>query len=90
MDSLIYSLNATLPVFLVIVTGYILGRIGMLDEPFLILSNKFNFKVTLPVMLFLDLAETDVAAAFDLKYVGYCFLSPYSACWSYGGLPAHF
>ena len=73
MDSLIYSLNATLPVFLVIVIGYILGRIGMLDEPFLKVANKFNFKVTLPVMLFLDLAETDVAAAFDLKYVGYCF-----------------
>lgn len=73
MESLIYSLNATLPVFLVIVIGYILGKIGILDEPFVKVANKFNFKVTLPVMLFLDLAETDFVAAFDFKYVAYCF-----------------
>lgn len=73
MDSLIFSLNATMPVFLVIVTGYFLRYIGMLNEPFIKVANRFNFKVTLPVMLFTDLACTDFVTAFDLKYVGYCF-----------------
>jgi len=73
MDSLIYSLNATVPVFLVIVLGYFLRYIKMLDEPFLKTADKFNFKVTLPAMLFMDLAATDFAAVFDLKYVMYCF-----------------
>lgn len=73
MDSLIYSLNATVPVFLVIVLGYFLRYIKILDEPFLKAADKFNFKVTLPAMLFMDLAVTDFAKVFDLKYVMYCF-----------------
>lgn len=73
MDSLIYSLNATVPVFLVIVLGYFLKSVKMLDAPFLKTADKFNFKVTLPAMLFMDLAVTDFAAVFDLRYVAYCF-----------------
>lgn len=73
MDSLIYSLNATIPVFLVIVLGYFLRYIGMLDVPFIRVANKFNFRVTLPVMLFTDLVSTDFVEVFDLKYVAYCF-----------------
>lgn len=75
MDSLIYSLNATIPIFLVIVIGYFLRYIKMLDEPFLKTANKFNFQVTLPVLLFSDLAKTDFRAAFDIRYVAYCFFS---------------
>ena len=36
MDSLIYSLNATVPVFLVIILGYFFRFIIMFYEPFLI------------------------------------------------------
>lgn len=32
MNSLIYSLNATVPVFLVIVVGYLLKKIGWINE----------------------------------------------------------
>jgi Predicted permeases len=74
MDSLIYSLNATVPVFLVIILGYFLRYIKMFDGPFLKAADKFNFKVTLPAMLFMDLAVTDFAAVFDLKYIIYCFV----------------
>lgn len=74
MDSLIYSLNATIPVFLVIVAGYVFRRIGMLNEDFVKCANKFNFTVTLPVLLFTDLAATDIIGDFDLKYVLFCAL----------------
>ncbi len=72
MDSLIYSLNATIPVFLVIVVGYILKRIGMLNDSFVKCANKFNFTVTLPVLLFVDLSTTDIIGDFDLSYVLFC------------------
>lgn len=74
MDSLVYSLNATVPVFLVIILGYFLKSVKMFDESFLKAADKFNFKVTLPAMLFMDLAVTDFAAVFDLRYVIYCFV----------------
>lgn len=72
MDSLIYSLNATIPVFVVIVVGYILKRIGMLNDSFVKCTNKFNFTVTLPVLLFVDLSTTDIIGDFDLSYVLFC------------------
>ena len=54
MDSFIFSLNATIPIFIVIVIGYVLKQIGMLNDEFLSITNKFNFRVTLPELLFLD------------------------------------
>ena len=72
MDSLIYSLNATLPVFLVIVVGYVLKQIGILNDGFVKTANKFNFVVTLPVLLFVDLSTTDIIGDFDITYVLYC------------------
>lgn len=72
MDSLIYSLNSTLPIFLTMLVGYVLRRIGMLNNEFVNAANKFNFKITLPVMLFVDLAATDIRNNFDLRYVLFC------------------
>ncbi len=72
MDSLIYSLNAVMPVFLTIIAGYILRRINMLDDAFTAAANKFNFKITLPALLFLDLAATDIRNNFDSGYVLFC------------------
>ena len=43
MNNLVYSLNATMPVFLVILIGYILNRLGMFSEGFIASSNKFIF-----------------------------------------------
>lgn len=72
MDSLIYSLNATMPVFFTIAIGYILKQIRMTNDEFVAVANKFNFKVTLPAMLFLDLASTDIRQNFDVEYVLFC------------------
>lgn len=72
MDNFIFSLNSTMPVFLLIVLGYVLRRIGVVGEHFVTETNRFNFVVTLPVLLFKDLMETDVANDFDLRYVLFC------------------
>lgn len=75
MDNLIFSLNATIPVFLVIVVGYVLKRIGMLSEAFVKDANKFNFNVTLPCLLVYDLMNCGIKENFEAKYVGYCALT---------------
>ncbi len=72
MDSLIFSLNSTIPVFLVMVLGYILNRKGFFTESFLKISDKLVFKVTLPVMLFMDMWGIDLYTDFDVKYVLFC------------------
>lgn len=73
MEQLLFSLNATIPVFLVMVIGYILKQLHIVDEPFVKTLNSFNYKITLPVLLFRDIAESDFYSAWDTKYVLYCF-----------------
>lgn len=73
MENLIFSLNATVPVFLLMVLGYILKLFKLVDEPFVKTLNAFNFKITLPVLLFRDIAESDFYSVWDTSYVLYCF-----------------
>lgn len=69
---LVFALNSTMPVFLLIALGYVFKKMKIIDAPFLGTLNTFNFKVTLPVLLFTDLAATDFAKTFDLKFFLYC------------------
>lgn len=79
MDSFIYSLNATVPVFAIMIIGQFLKRIGIIDIPFANIANKFVFKICLPCLLFQDLAVTNIRENFDLSYVGFCFLATLSS-----------
>lgn len=72
MDSFIFSLNATMPVFLVIVLGYILKQIGLFTDEFCRVGNKYVFLVALPVLLFRDIAQTNLYTDFKLSFVLYC------------------
>lgn len=74
MEQLLFSLNATVPIFLVMVIGYIIKQLGMIDDSFVKTLNKFNFTVTLPVLVFKDLAGADFYGVWDTRYVLYCFL----------------
>lgn len=72
MDSFLFSIRATAPVFLIMVLGYVFRRMGLLDEHFCKISDKFVFTVALPVMLFRDMATTHLRDTFDLPYVLFC------------------
>ena len=72
-ESLLFSLNSTMPLFFMMVLGYLFHRSGFLTDEFVAVANKFVFKVALPVQLFRDLATMDVRASFDAKYVLFCF-----------------
>lgn len=73
MDSFIYSLNATVPVFLTMIIGNILNRIGLIDRHFSNIADKFVFKICLPCLLFLNLSTTNIRQNFDIQYLSYCF-----------------
>ena len=73
MQNLIFSLNATLPVFLVMVVGYALGQLGFLPPAFCKASDRLTFKVTLPLMLFLDMGSVDILHDFRPRFVLFCF-----------------
>ncbi len=73
MENLIFSLNATIPIFLVMVAGYIFKQVKLVDDGFVKTLNSFNFKVTLPILLVTDIAEADFYTVWDTKFVLFCF-----------------
>lgn len=73
MDNFVFSINATIPIFLVILLGWFLKKINLINDAFADTANKFVFKVSLPVMLFQDIATTSILQDFNLKFVFFCF-----------------
>lgn len=73
MENLIFSLNATVPVFLLMLLGLFFRKIGWIDEEFASKLNKFAFLVPLPVLVFEDLATVDFDRVWNIKFVLFCF-----------------
>lgn len=48
MENLMFCLNATGPIFLMMVFGLFLRKVGILDEDLANRMNKFVFKIPLP------------------------------------------
>ena len=62
-------------------------RIGLLNEGFTSVTDKFVFKVALPVQLFRDIAEMDIRSDFSGKFVLFCMAATtcmFAATWLLG------
>ena len=75
MENLIFSLNATIPVFLIMVIGYALKNLKYIDDSFVTTLNSFNYRVTLPILVFKDISDSDFSKVWDTSYVLFCFCS---------------
>ena len=75
LENLIFSLNATIPIFLMMVVGYFLKKIKLLDEHTTNKINSIVFRVFLPALLFLDLAKQDFVSMWDSSFVMFCAIS---------------
>ena len=74
MENLMFCLNATGPIFLMMVFGLFLRKVGILDEDFANRMNKFVFKIPLPFLLFSDLASVDFSRVWNIKFIVFCFV----------------
>lgn len=75
IDNLVFSLNATMPIFIMMVIGYILKKINFLDAHSTGAINKLVFRVFLPALLFTDLIKYDFVALWDSSFVGFCAIT---------------
>lgn len=73
MDNFIYSLNATMPVFLVMLLGWLLKRRNFITDEFVSIADKVVFKVALPFLVFKDIAAADLYSDFNWPFVLFCF-----------------
>ena len=56
-DVFLTSVNAVVPVILLILLGYLLRKFGFLNDNFIKIGNKFVFRVCLPCMLFVNIYD---------------------------------
>ncbi len=75
MDSLIFALSAVAPIVLMVVVGYVLKSIGMMDEKFSKMANKLVFRVFMPVMLFVNIYKISDLATIDFGFIGYSMIA---------------
>lgn len=75
MSNFMFSINVTIPIFLVILLGYILKKINFITEEFVRVANKYVFIVALPVMLFQDIKNTNVSGQMNVKFFFFCLVT---------------
>ncbi len=75
MDNLIFSLNSTMPVFLMMLLGLLFRKVGIIDEVLATKMNKFVFTIPLPFVLFRNLATIDFKSAWNFRFVAFCFFA---------------
>ena len=75
MADLLFAINVTAPIVIMVVIGYILKRLGMLDGTVAKVLNKLVFRVFLPAMLFLNMYKIESLGDVDFAFVRYTLAS---------------
>ena len=75
VSNFLYSFNAVAPIFLIVLVGVILKRIGFVNDNFLDISEKLVFKVALPIMLFLEVARGSLSELTDGRLIAFCVIT---------------
>jgi predicted permease len=69
LDSLIFAVNAVMPIVAMVVIGYLLKKKGFIDEKFAKQANKLVFRLFLPVMLFSNVYKVEDFSEFEYGYI---------------------
>lgn len=73
-ENFLACLNAVLPIFALILLGYLAKRLGLLDRDDVKKMNKVFFRFFMPVMLFYNIYTSDLSSAFQPGLVVYALL----------------
>jgi predicted permease len=71
MSAFLFSINSTLPVFLLIGVGWLLKNQGVLPQSAVGAINSIAFNVAFPALLFREMAQATIAQVFHPMFVAY-------------------
>ena len=74
LDNFIFSLSVALPIFLIMLSGFILKKKNIIKQDFINASNFIVFYIALPVKLFNSVSQSSVADNFDLKFISFAII----------------
>jgi predicted permease len=88
-ENIIFTANIVAPVFLIIAVGYFAKRMKIINEVFVEVTSRLVFQISLPVFIFLEIAELDLSQVLELKQIAYIYAAtiiPYLLIW-FGTIP---
>ena len=62
-------LGPILPIFIIILLGYLCGRFGLLDEQATTVLSRLVFYIVMPVTLFIDVARLPIHTVLNWPYL---------------------
>ncbi|MBR2042623.1 MAG: AEC family transporter [Oscillospiraceae bacterium] len=75
MESFLFALGAVLPIVILVLIGYFLKKIKLIDEGFIKTANRLVFRVLLPVMLFNNIYKIEKIGNLEMGYVIFSVLA---------------
>jgi len=73
IDNIIFTGNVVAPVFLLVALGYFVKRINVINENFVDVTSKFVYSVSLPALVFINIAEIDLSEAIEFSQIIYIY-----------------
>jgi len=87
LSDLLFSFNAVIPIFLIMLLGLVVRRLSIIDDSVTKQMNSFVFKVAMPIMLFDTVYGSDYSQMLDRKFIIFLILSIvlfFFICWIVG------
>jgi len=69
MDTLLFAITAVLPIIILMGIGYFLKHIKFLSDEFLVVANKFVYRISLPALLFYNIYKIESFSAIEWNHV---------------------
>jgi len=74
LQNFLFSISVSMPIFILLIVGWVLKKRNVVDEHFFSSANKLIFQVALPAKLFLDTATSDFKKALDWRFIFFAVL----------------
>ncbi len=68
---LLETVNVTGPIFLIVLLGLVLRRLGLIDDHFVQISSRLVFSLCLPILLFTTITDIKLDSALDPRLPGF-------------------
>ena len=74
MEDLLFTANIVVPVFIIVALGYLLRKKNLINDNFVSLSSKIVFNVSLPVLIFVEIAKINLDVILDLRLILFVYI----------------
>lgn len=75
LSNLTYSINAVVPIFILVIIGYLLKRFRFITDEYCEVSERLVFKIALPIMLFMEVAGSSLEVIGDMRLIWFCIIT---------------